>query len=133
MFSRLCIQGQHSLGNPLSSSVIITCNIEWKQAGHQLELPSDQGRIAEPGLIDLNQEYDVNIMLFLEYIHLQGLKGCPEGRRASFIGMSICFTWYVSELISSTKCGAVMIYEKRGLLNFGCRTTELEPALWSQV
>lgn len=117
VFSGLGILWKHSPGNHLSPSVIITYN-KWKRAGHQSELPFGRKGPAEPGL-----ERDVNVMLFLEYIHLQGPKGCPEGRRAYFIGMSICFifyhTWHVSELISSSECGAVMIYENRGLLNFG--------------
>lgn len=74
------------------------------------------------GLGALNQDYDVNVMLFLEYIHLQGPRGCMESRRAYFIGMSICFIFYhtrhFSELISFTKCGAV-IYVDGGLPNSG--------------
>lgn len=67
-------------------------------------------------------------MIFLEYIYLQRPRGCVEGRRAYFIGMSVCFifyhTWHVSDLISSTKCGAVVIYVARELLTVGLQNTD---------
>lgn len=133
VFSRLCIAWKYSPGYHLSSLVITTRNIAWKQAGHRSELPSGSDGTAEPGLVVLNQDCDMNGMLFLEYIHLQGPRGYTEGRRAYFIGMSICFifyhTWPFSELISSTTCG-VVIYKDRGLLNFALHSPHGWAGAW---
>ena len=133
VFSRLRIPCKQCPGKDLSPLVIITGSITWsRRAWHQSELPSGRDGRAEPGSSEPRIWCDCNAISGI--YASPGTHECTEGRRADFIGMSICFTfyhtWRFSELISSTKSGAVVIYVDRGLPIVGSHNPRGQAGAW---
>lgn len=103
-----------------SSLEIITCNIMWKWAGRQSELPSGREKIAE-----LTESCHFEARMWCEHYTILGIYTSLGTQTVSRGSKSLLYwnvnpfyfyhTWCVSDLISCTKCRAVMIYVASGL------------------